>query len=177
MFSKTLAYRLRSRLGLLLWQHVQLVEVRLDVAVGEDLRSGNAQDLAHGLIWVDGVTLLRILQLVRIDVGREGAGDIRWGHLRALGLAEERAQLILEGDGGGEDSRALLLDHAILSDLGATALAARGLLDLLGNTLLQALKRLDGSNRGIALLLEDGDQARDLLLDGLGLGLRDWGSN
>ena len=131
---------LRSRLRLLLWQHVQLIEVRLDVAVGQGLRRGDAQNLAHGLIGVDGVALLCILQLVRIDVGREGASDIRGGHLRALGLAEERAQLILEGDGGGEDGRALLLDHAILRDLGATALATRGLLDLLGHTLLQALE-------------------------------------
>ena len=126
---------------------------------------------------MDGVALLGILQLVRIDVGREGASDICWGHLRALGLAEERAELVLEGNWGGEDGRALLLDHAILSDLGATTLATRGLLDLLGNTLLQSLKRLDGGNRGIALLLEDSDQARDLLLNGLGLDLSGWGSN
>lgn len=126
---------------------------------------------------MDGVALLRILQLVRIDVGREGTSDIRWGHLRALGLAEERAERVLEGDGGGEDGRALLLDHAILRDLGATTLATRGLLDLLGNTLLETLERLDGGNRGITLLLEDSDQARDLLLDGLGLDLSGWGSN
>lgn len=141
---------LESALGggdlLLLRQQVQLVQEGLDVAVGESLILLNAQDLAHGSIWVDGVTLLGILQLVGVDVGGEGTSDISWGHLRALSLAQEAAQLILQGDWGGEDGWALLLDNAILALLLGAATTTTSLLDLLGDALLKALQGLDGGN-------------------------------
>ena len=60
---------LGGSLNLLLRQQVQLVQVGLDVAVGDLLTLLDAQDLAHGGIRVDGVALLGILQLVRVNIG------------------------------------------------------------------------------------------------------------
>lgn len=54
---------------LLLWQDVQLVQVGLDVAVRDLLALLNAQDLAHGSIRMNRVTLVGILQLVLVHVG------------------------------------------------------------------------------------------------------------
>lgn len=122
---------------------------------------------------MNGVTLLSILQLVRVHVGRERAGHVGRRHLRALRLAQERAELVLQRNRRGEDGRALLLRRAVLiGRLDATA-ALRGLLDRLRDALLQALERLDGLHRLITSLLEDGNQLRNLLVDALRLhGLR-----
>ena len=161
--------QLSSRDLLLLWEEVELVEEALDVAVGEGLILLHAKNLAHGSVGVDGVTLLGILQLVGIHVGAEGASDISWGHLRALGLAEEAAELILEGDRGGEDGGALLLDDAILALLLGATTTTTSLLDLLGNTLLETLESLDGADRLITKSLVKGNKGGNLLLDRLDL--------
>ncbi len=113
------------------------------------------------------VTLLGVLQLVRVDVGRERASDISGSHLRALGLAEERAELVLQGDWGGEDGWALLLRDAVLVLLLGAAAATTGLLDLLGNTLLETLEGLDGGDGLVTLGLEGRNQGGNLLVDGL----------
>ena len=118
------------------------------------------------------VTLLGVLQLVRIDVGRERASDISGGHLRALGLAKEDAELILQSDGGGEDGRALLLRDAVLILLLGTTAAATGLLDLLGDALLETLEGLDGGDGLVALGLEGRNQGGNLLVDGLHISRR-----
>ena len=97
------------------------------------------------------VTLLSVLQLVGVDVGRERTSDIRGRHLRALGLAEERAELVLQGDRRGEDGRALLLRRTVLIGGLDTTAAAAGLLDLLGDTLLKLLERLDGRDGLVTL--------------------------
>ena len=158
----------RGRL-LLLRENVELVKVALNVAVREIFALLHAQHLTHGSVRVDRVTLLGILQLVAVHVGAEGASDISRGHLRALGLAQEAAQLVLQRHRGGKDGGALFLDHAIFALLlGATA-AATSLLNLLGNTLLQLLQRLDGGNRLIAQLLVQRDQVSNLLLNRLRL--------
>ena len=113
------------------------------------------------------VTLLGVLQLVRIDVGRERASDISGGHLRALGLAKEDAELVLQSDGGGEDGWALLLRDAVLILLlGATA-TTTSLLDLLGDALLETLEGLDGRHSLVTLGLEGRNQGGNLLVDGL----------
>ena len=113
------------------------------------------------------VTLLGVLELVRVDVGRERASHVSRRHLRALGLAEKRAELVLQGDGGGEDGRALLLRDAVLILLlGATA-TTTSLLDLLGDTLLKTLEGLDGGHSLVALGLEGRNQGGNLLVDGL----------
>ncbi len=85
------------------------------------------------------MALLSILQLVGVHVGAEGAGHIGGGHLATLGLAQERAQLILQGHGGSEDGGALLLGRTVLTLALRAAAAAAGLLDLLRHALLQAL--------------------------------------
>ena len=122
---------------------------------------------------MNGVTLLGILQLVRIDIGRERAGHVSRRHLRALRLAQERAELVLQRNRRGEDGRALLLRHAVLIRRLDATTTLRGLLDRLRDALLQALERLDGLHRLITSLLEDGNQLRNLLVDALRLnGLR-----
>jgi len=121
---------------LLLRKDVELVEVGLDVAVSEGFTFLYTKYLAHCGIRVDGVTLLSILELVAVDIGAEGASDISRGHLSTLGFTEERAELILEGHRGSEDSRALLLRGTIFTLLLGAAAALASLLDLLGYTLL-----------------------------------------
>ena len=156
---------------LLLRQHVELIQITLDVAIGKILALLHAKDLTHGRIRVNGVALLGILELVRLDIRRESTSDIRRRHLSALWLVQEDAQLILDGHWGGEDGRALLLDGAIILLLDATA-ATTGLLQILGHALLEALEGLNGGNGLVADLLVGRNQARNLLLDGLDLGGR-----
>jgi hypothetical protein len=160
---------LSSRDLLLLWEEVELVEKRLDVAISESLILLDAQNLAHGSVGVNGVTLLGILQLVGIHVRAEGTSNISGGHLRALGLAEEVAEFILEGDRGGEDGGALLLDNAVLTLLLGATTTTTSLLDLLGNTLLETLESLDGADRLITKSLVKGHKGGNLLLDRLDL--------
>ena len=163
-------YCLRRCSLLLLRKDVQLVQVGLHIAVRDLLAVLQAKNLAHRGIRMNGVTLVRVLQLVLLDIGREGAGHIRRRHLRALGLAQERAELILEGNRRGEDGRALLLRRAVLIRHLDAAAATTRLLDGLRHALLQALERLDGLHRLVTGLLEDGNQLRNLLVDALDLG-------
>jgi hypothetical protein len=160
---------LSSRDLLLLWEEVELVEEALDIAVGEGLILLDTQNLAHGSVGVNGMTLLSILQLVGINIGAEGTSDIRGGHLRALGLAKEAAELILKGDWGGEDSGALLLDNTVLTLLLGATTTTTSLLDLLGNTLLETLESLNGADRLITKSLVKGNKGSDLLLHRLDL--------
>jgi hypothetical protein len=70
---------------------------------------------------MDSVALLSVLELVAINICAECTSDIGRSHLGTLGLAEERAELILEGNRGGEDGGTLLLGDTILAlTLGAT---------------------------------------------------------
>ena len=149
----------------------------LDGAVRDLLALLQAQQVTHGGIRVDGVALGGVLQLVRSDIGGEGAGNIRGGHLRALRLAQERAQRVLQGNRGGKDGRALLLRHAVLISGLNTALALASLLDILGNALLEALQGLDGGDGLVTLGLEGLDQILDLLINGLDLNGRLFSSN
>jgi len=162
--------RLRRRSNSrLLGKVVQLVQVGLDVAVGECLALLDTQDLAHGLIGVDGVALLSILELVTIHIGTEGTGDIRRGHLRALGLAEEGAQGITEGHRGGEDGGALGNRRGTLNRGGLVAsAAATSLLDLARNTLGQAAECLETRDGRITNRLELVGEGLDVLGNGRG---------
>ena len=154
---------------LLLWENIQLVKVTLDVPISQSFTVLHTKNLTHRCIWVNGVALLGVLELVRVDIRRERASHIRWGHLRALGLVQEAAEIILQRHRGREDGRALLLWDAVLILLLGTTAATTSLLDLLRDTLLELLERLDRGNRLVALRLEDGNQSRDLLINGLGL--------
>ena len=158
---------------LLLWENIQLVKVTLNISVSQSFTVLHTKNLTHRCIWVDRVALLGVLELVRVDIRRERTSHIRWGHLRALGLVQEAAEIILQRDRGSEDGRALLLGDTVLILLLGTTATTTSLLDLLRDTLLELLERLDRGNRLIALRLEDGNQSRNLLINRLGLGR--WG--
>jgi len=115
-----------------------LVEVALEVEVGEALSVSNAEELLERSIRLDVVLVLETLLL---DVGRHGLGDIGAAHLAALGLAKEDAEVIAELGGDLEDAEASRLRGTILIELGRGAtLALAGILDLTGNTLLELLE-------------------------------------
>ena len=115
-----------------------LVEVALEVEVGETLRVSNAEELLERGIRLDVVLVLETLLL---DVGRHGLGDIGAAHLAALGLAKEDAEVITELGGDLEDAEAGRLGSAVLIKLGrGAALALAGILDLTRNTLLELLE-------------------------------------
>jgi len=156
---------LGGSLNLLLRQQVQLVQVGLDVAVGDLLTLLDAQDLAHGGIRVDGVALLGILQLVGLNVGAEGTSDISGRLLAAIRQAKEGAQGILQGDRGGEDGGALLLGGATRGILGGTTTATTSLLEFLGNLLLQLLQGLDGASGLVTKVLMQRNKLLELILN------------
>jgi len=115
-----------------------LVEVALEVEVGEALSVGNAEELLERSIRLDVVLVLEALLL---DVGRHRLGDVGAAHLTALGLAKEDAEVITELRGDLEDAEAGRLRNAILIELrGRAALALASILDLTGHTLLELLE-------------------------------------
>ncbi len=115
-----------------------LVEVALEVEVGEALSVGNAEELLERSIRLDVVLVLEALLL---DVGRHRLGDIGAAHLAALGLAKEDAEVIAELRGDLEDAEAGRLRNAILIELrGRATLALASILDLTGHTLLELLE-------------------------------------
>ena len=167
----------RNRRGLL-GKVVELVEVGLDVAVGERLALLDAEHLAHRGIRVDRVTLLGILELVRVDIGAKGARDVGGRHLEALGLAEERGELVLERDGGREDGgaldgRGLALDRGGLDTTAATA----GLLNVTGDTLGELGEGLEATDGGITDTLELRHERVNVLRHGRDGGLDRRGGN
>lgn len=79
-YQRLLRLRRRNRCRLL-GKVIELVEVGLDVAIRERLTLLDAEHLAHGLIRVDRVALLRILELVGLHIRGERLRDIRRRHL------------------------------------------------------------------------------------------------
>lgn len=124
----------------------------LDIAVRDRLAILEAEELTHSIVRVNRVTLslLRILELVRLNIGAERLRDIRRSHLRTVRLAEERAELLLQRNGGLEDGRALagLTLRALRLALATTT--ATSLLYLTRNTLAKLLERLEAIDSGIA---------------------------
>jgi hypothetical protein len=119
---------------------------------------------------VDGVTLalLGILELVGLDVGAEGLGDISGRHLGAISMTEERGKLLLERDGGLEDGGALGSLTLRTLSLALTAAATASLLEVTRNTLVELLESLDTSNSGVTDRLELGNKGINVLLKGRG---------
>jgi hypothetical protein len=129
----------------------------------------DAEHLAHGLIGVDGVTLDGILELVALDVGAKGLGDIRGGHLRPGRLTEESAERITKRNRCREDSRALGNGRSALHrrrPIAATTTTS--LLKILRHTLLKTAERLETHNRRITDGLKLGHQGIDVLGNGRG---------
>jgi hypothetical protein len=114
---------------------VVLVEVALEVEVRQLLALRHAEELLERGIRLDVVLVLEALLL---DVVVDRLRDLRAGHQRALGLAEEVAELLRDLRGALEDGRGTLDLDTVLINLDA-ALALARILDLLVDALLHAL--------------------------------------
>lgn len=125
---------------------VVLVEVALEIEVGQLLTLRHAEELLQRRIGLDVVLVLEALLL---HVVVDGLGNLRAGHLRALGLAEERAQLLRNLGGALEDGRRALDLHAVLINLGL-ALALASILDLAVHTLLHTLNLAEQGGDSLA---------------------------
>jgi len=113
-----------------------VVEVALEVEVRELVALRDGKELLERRIRRDGVLVLEVILLyVVVDTLRY----LRARDKRALGKAEERAELIRDLYGALEDGeRAGLVTLGAILDL-RTALALAGILDLTVHTLVKAL--------------------------------------
>ena len=142
-----------------------LVEVALQVEVRERLRLRDGQQLTERRIRLDVVL---VLQALLLDVRRDRLRDVGAGHLAALRLAEEAAEVITQLRGDLEDAEASRLRRAVLIELRRrAALALAGILDLTSHTLLELLQL--GVQRGDRLTetIQAADHATDLIADRL----------
>jgi len=112
-----------------------LVEVALEVEVGQLLALRHAQQLLERRIRLDVVL---VLEVVLLDVVVHRLRDLRARHQRAVALAEEVAEVVGDGRRALEDARRTLDLNTVLVRLDAALTLAR-ILDLAVDTLLQAL--------------------------------------
>jgi len=122
---------LRGSSGLLSLD-VMLVEVLLEIEVGELLSLRHLEELAERSI---GLDVVLDLEVVGLDIVVELLGHIGARDEGASGLAEEAAELISDLGGDLEDGRATGLG-TFFTFLGNTALAATSILDLTVHTLV-----------------------------------------
>ncbi len=155
-----------------------LVEVALEIEVGQLLTLRDAEELLERGIGLDVVLVLEALLL---HVVVDGLGDLRAGHLGALGLAEEVAELIGNLGGALKDGGGALDLIAVLINL-RLALALASILNLAVDALLQALNLAEESSDGLAHGGEVASHGLDVLIKrgrggrnrgGLGGGRRD----
>jgi len=135
---------------------VVLVEVALEVEVGQLLALRDAEELLERGIRLDVVL---VLQVVLLDVVVHRLRDLRAGHQGALRLREEVAELLRDLRGALEDGRGTLDLNAVLVNLDA-ALALARILDLAVHALLQALDLAEERGNRLA---HRGEVARDRL--------------
>jgi hypothetical protein len=153
----------------LLGLDVVLVEVALEVEVRQRLALRGSEELLEGHVRLDVVLVLEALLL---DVGRHRLGDVGARHLRALGLGEERAEVIREASGDLEDGEAGRLGHTVLiKSRRRAALALAGILDLASHTLLELLQLAVEARDGLAHGREGRHHGADLIANRLGRGL------
>jgi len=138
-----------------------LVEVALEVEVGQLLALRDAEELLERGIRLDVVL---VLQVVLLDVVIHRLRDLRAGHQGALGLRQERAQLLRDLRGALEDGRGTLDLDAVLIDLDA-ALALARILDLAVHALLQTLDLAEESGDRLAHRREVARHRLDVLLE------------
>ncbi len=155
-----------------------LVEVALEVEVGQLLALRHAEELLERRIRLDVVLVLQAL-LLHVVVHR--LGDLGARHLRALGLAKERAQLLRDLGRALEDRGRTLDLHTVLIELGL-ALALASILDLAVHTLLHTLDLAEQGGHGLAHRGQVASHRLDVLIKsggrrshgrGLGGGRRD----
>jgi hypothetical protein len=161
---------------------VVLVEVALEIEVGQLLTLRHAEELLERGIRLDVVLVLEALLL---HVGIDGLGDLRARHLRALGLTEEVAELIGNLGGALEDGRGTLDLVTVLINL-RLALALASILNLTMDTLLEALDLAEQSSDSLAHRGEVASHGLDVLIErgrrgrnrgGLSGGRRDRGND
>ena len=131
-----------------------LVEVALEVEVGELLALRDAEELLERGIRLDVVLVLEVLLL---DVVVDRLGDLRAAHERALALAEEVAELLRNLSGALEDGGGTLDLNTVLIGLDAT-LALASILNLAVHALLKTLNLAEESGDRLA---DSGEVARD----------------
>jgi len=164
-FIQPSSHSLVSGNGGLLNLDVVLVEVLLEVEVGEGFTSGHGQELAESSVRLDVVLVLEALFL---DVGGHGLGDIGAGHLRTLGLAEEGAEVIRKASGDLEDGEASRLGLTVgVNGGGRAALALTSILDLTVDTLVELLQLAVESGDDFTEAVELGDHTLDLIANRL----------
>ena len=139
---------------------VVLVQVALEIEVGQRLRIEIRRSLVIGRQQLAqlavGLDLMLVLQVVLLHVVVHALRHLRAAHERALGLLEERAQLLRDDHGALEDGQ-----HTGLRALGAllglrAAAALARVLDLAVDTLVQALHLAEEGHHRLA----EGVQAR-----------------
>lgn len=148
---------------------VVVLEVALEVEDSNLLGLRALEELAKRGIRVD---VLLVVEAVLLDVVHDATGDVRAAHLRALGLAEEDAEVIRDLLRAGEDRRLLGEGVARLIQLGRLrAAATAGLLDLASKTLLELLHVGEDEAERVAELVDLGHLGVELG-DKVNLGLR-----
>ena len=147
---------------------VVTVEVTLEVEVRELLRLRHLEELAERDIRRDVVLVLQVLLLdVVVDLLRHvGAADER-----ALGVAEEEAELIRHLRGDLEDARATRLGTLLTLGTDAT-LTLAGILDLAVDTLVETLDLRDHGTDRLTERREGRQYALEVLIERRGRGSR-----
>jgi hypothetical protein len=136
------------------------VEVALEVEVVNLLTFRGLEELLEGGIRVDVVLVLEVLFL---DVGVDGLGNLRAAHLSASGLAEEAAELIRDGNGALKDGRGTLDLIAILINL-RTALTLASILDFAVDTLFKLLDLGDHGRGSLTEGVEVGEESLEVII-------------
>jgi hypothetical protein len=148
----------------LLGLDVVLVEVLLEVEVRQGLTLRGSEELLERRIRLDVVLVLEALLL---DVGGHRLGHVGARHLRALGLAEEGAEVIRELGGDLEDGEAYRLGLAVRIHSRRAALALASILDLTVHALLELLELSVERGDDIAEAGEAGNHTLDLITNRL----------
>ena len=148
-----------------------LVEVLLEIEVGELLTLGDLEDLLERSIRGDVVLVLEALLL---DIVVHLLGDIGAGDEGARGVTEELAELIGNLEGDLEDGEAL--GRITLGLSANTALALASILDLTVDTLVKALDLSDHGGDRLTERGEGGEDGLEVLIESGRRGSRGLGS-
>jgi hypothetical protein len=138
-----------------------LVEVLLEIEVGELLRLRNLEELAESSIRSDVVLILEVLFL---HILVELLGDIGARDESTRGVTEETAELIRDLGGDLKDSEATLDGLTSLSHRRSTALTTTSILDLTVDTLVKALDLSDHRGYSVTERGEGGEDGLEVVI-------------
>jgi hypothetical protein len=148
----------------LLGLDVVLVEVLLEIEVGQSLTSGDGQELAESSVRLDVVL---VLQALFLDVGGNGLGNIGARHLRTLGLTEESAEVVAQLGRDFKDGEASRLLFTIGTLSASTALTLTGIFDFTVDALVELLELTVESGDNFTEAVELSNHAADFITNGL----------